>query len=654
MPIELSQNDINTAETFLETLLTENVENGRFTEGSALRDLVIKSFAFVFAQMQKEKNEIRSLQSLLNVENIAVSDPDTSRAVRSAVDAILSNWFITRNSGAFSRGNLIVNVSRRQDYIVPGNQRFAYDRQRAFYPDIPDPSQNIVIRSNDLTPVIATDGTVEAYQFKLRVVAARTGDTFDVAPATWLSGGQFSPFVTSIFNDVRFSGGKARETTEELIDRAETAVAVRNLINPRSIDATLKDQFPSVQRLKTVGMGEEEMLRDYKSDLGSGIELHVGGHFDVYVELPRVETTFEGVLGGVFTRPDGIANVFRDESSVSDWTTTDVAKGDIIRISSGIPNAPKDFTIKEIYETELRVSDQFPFPTATDEDGAFVEYFIYRPVFGPDKQILPASGVNTTGQTSKKIHTDNRIVLPGGAHYDILDVAVIDPDPGDPNISGVDGYVHFPIRVNETPSLVISSDSLEYQIINANPGSAQSQIQMEELEIESTYNNKTIRVEYETLSGLESLHSFTRGRFERILAANVLVKGFVPIYLSFTLPYRLKPTADDTVDNDALIEALIKHINTFDPNDVIDVSDLSLVARNFDSNIGAVLPFTVTYDLIAPDGRQITYSTTDQVTLDSSLISSGDTLDDPLSIGVSDRTVKYLTNINRVDVEERE
>jgi hypothetical protein len=652
MAIEISATDLANAEEFIATLLTENVENGLFTEGTALRDLVVKAFSFIFAHISKENDEVRALQSLLNVQDIAEGDPDTDRSVSDSIDAIMSNWFITRKVGSFSRGVLTIEVNRRQDYIIPGNNRFLYDRSRAFFPDVVDTSASVIIRAGDLIPVTDTTGAITRYRFELRVIAARTGTAYDVNPATWSGGRQFSVFVTRIFNSIKFSGGLGREGTTEIVERANTAIAVRNLINPRSIDATLLERFSDIRRLFVIGMGDPEMQRDLNTGVAPGIEIHLGGHFDVYLELPRTEVTFEGQLGGVFTRPDGIPNVFRD-ATVPSWTAEAIQVGDNIRISAGLADVPRDYIIKEILPTELRVSEITPFPEATELAGTFVDYFIFRPVFGPDIQIFPTVGVNTTGETFDTIQTDNRVVLPGGPHYDILDVAVIDPDPGDVAIDAGDGFVHFPVRSNTTPVVTGVPEEFEYQIINNDPSTAQSQLQFEEIVVESTYNAKTLRVRYETLVGMDTIHDFTRDRFQRILAANILARGFFPVYLACTVPYRLSRRATAVVDEAALRNEIVSFINNFDPRDTIDVSDITQVVRNFDTNIGTIFNFPIEYRLIAPDGRVIPYSTEDIVDLDPAKIvvtTPPTTLDAPLTQSLSDATVRYMTSLASIIV----
>ncbi len=598
------------------------------------------------------------MQSLLTAPNLATGgDVDRDRAVSNAVQALLSNWFVNPKGGFFARGLLTILVSRKQDYLLPGNNRFLYDRNRAFYPDVVDPTQVIVIPAADLQAQQGADGTVIGYTFQQRVVAARTGAAFNVDPATWLAGRQFSPFVQRISSDVKFDGGRDKETTTELIDRSNTAIAVRNLINPRSIDAVLREKFSSIRNMLSIGMGEPEMQRDLKVETASGIDLHVGGHFDVYLDLPRTTTIFQGQLGGRYTRPDRVINVFRD-SLIADWTLEAVRLGDILRVTAGLSDVPRYYVIREIFATELRVSTANPFSEATDEAATLVDYYIYRPVFGPDIQILPVVGVNTNGETSRQIQTANRLTLPGGAHYAILDVAVIDPDPADPFVSASDGFVHFPVRSPDAPAPVMSADFLEYQVVNNDPPSAQSMLSFEEVLLESTYNLKTVRINYETVVSLDTIHSFITDRFERVLCANALAKAFIPVYVSAIIPYRMRPTATVAPSITAMRNAVVNLINNFDPKDTIDVSDLTTAVREADANVGTIFTFDITYRLIVPDGRELQYQTPDVLAIDAEhLVIDTDfldnTLDNPIAQCISDRTVRYMTTPDRITFVER-
>lgn len=654
MAIEISALDVANAEEFIAEFLAESVPNGRFSKGTALRDLVVKAFAYIFAHLQKENAQVRALQNLTDVQNLAISDPDKERSVSDAVDALLSNWFITRKSGGFARGTIEIRVSRKQDYLIPATTRFTYSRNLAFFPDVADVSTSIVIPSSSVYPVIGSDGQITDWYFSQRVVAARTGTSYNVEPQEWVNAGNFSPYILGISSSEKFGGGREKETSSELVSRSGSAIAVRNLINPRSIDAVLREKFSQLRRLLVVGFGDAEMQRDLKLEFTSGLSLHVGGCYDVFLELPVTSTTFTGQIGTDFDRPDKVSCIFRDPT-IPDWTLTALQVGDVISVTAGLDESPKDFTIREILPGELRISVNNPFSLATDILGTSVDYFIYRPLFGVDAQILPIVGVNVTGETSYCTQTVGRILLPGGPHYDITDIAVINPNPGDPFVNAADGYVHFPLRVNTTPAVVLDPDLLQYQVLNSEQSTAQSMVAMDELLVDPAYDGKILKITYDTLVGFSTIDAFLQDRFERILCASSLARAFFPAYLSLEVEYTPSPLATSLVDAEALTTGIIDFINTFSPLDILDTSDIVTFMRNFSPNVGTVYPFSINYSVILADGRVAHYVTDDLVNLDSAKLVTADTgmLNNPLSLSLSDRTVRYLSRAGLVSVVER-
>lgn len=646
MAIEITASDVASAEEFLATVVSNQVENGRFTDGTALRDLCIKALAVVAAQLRKENATVQSLQSLLSIRRLATTSTDP--ALDDAADAILSNWFISRGSGDYARGLITAFVSKKQDYPIARTVRFFYDRTLAFYPDS---STDLVIPANELAPVIDAGGNVISYSFTLRVVAAQTGTAYNVFPGTWAGTGGFSPFVQRISSAVKFEGGKARQSTVDMIDQAQNAIAVRNLVNNRSIAATLTSKFSYLTRLTTIGMGDPEMQRDIAEELATSTRIHVGGHYDVYAELAVSNTSFEGLLGGVYARPDGVVAVFGD-TAVADWATTNVVEGDVIRVAAGFPEVPRDYPVRTVAASELTVSAAHSFPLA----GTGLTYYIYRPLFGPDVQIYPAVSTSSTGFTASTTQTANQLVLPAEPHYDIIDVAVTNPDPGDTYVNDSDGYVHFTSRTNTAPVLPPAANvALPFQIVGNSPANGQSSLAFDSLVLPAGYNGKRVRVTYQTLAGFGTVDSYVRDRFERVLAGNIELKGYHPVYLTMRIPYALSPVATSAIDELTLRQNIVAYVNSFDPRDVIDVSDILTYVKNFSVNIGTVYPFEIQYDLLAPDGNVYGFTTTDVVAMDPTKADPDTpvTLNQLLALTVSDRTVRYLTRLERVQVEVR-
>lgn len=643
--IEIDSKDVATASNFLEQFLSNAVPEGDFSKGTSLRDLTIGALAAVFAFLRQESVDVRKLQSLKSVqESVGNADPE---ALRDAVAAILSNVFVTLKSGSKSRGYVIGHATQLTDVFVPVTARFTSAGGRVF---VVDATETYFISKTEMTPIIDSDESVLDYEFRIPLVATKIGTDYDVEPGLFSSFDRFNPFVTRIENPEKFAGGKGIETVEEVLERAPTALAVRNLINDRSINAVLDDTFPEIRSIFVVGMGDPEMQRDTLIGMPSHLRLHVGGMVDIYLLLDLVETTFTGEVGDLFARPDGLATVFRDSTQ----SFAAVEEGDIIRVTAGLALLPAEFMVIENTGTALIVSERSPFPVATDEGAppTTVSYTIGR--LGPSYVDVLADVGNTpltTGVTSRSVGTSGRITLPGGPVIDILDIALVDPAPAeDAYKSALDGFVHFPNHVNTTPDETQTPDEgLEFRTIVHNPLYAQSVFQWMEVVVgtdanQARFDGYQLRVRYRTLSAFATIDDFVRSRRQRTSAAHQLPRGHHPILVELTLNYKLKSTATALLDNERIVNTIVNFINTFDTSvQPIDTSALDQLVRNTYPSIASIVPFTISYTLRAPAGDLIQFQTEDEVLLTDAKKVSGPAIV-LAEYGVSDKTVRYIAN----------
>jgi hypothetical protein len=397
--------------------------------------------------------------------------------------------------------------------------------------------------------------------------------------------------------------------------------------------------------------------------------IHLGGHVDIYLLLDLVETTFEGVVGGLFARPDGVIAMFRD-AGVPDFVAAGVQQGDIIRITSGLPTVPKEFKVASVAVGELTVDERVSFPLASDEEtpSGFVAYTIGRigPVY--NDVLADVGGVPfTTGVTSRKVARLGRVTLPGGPVMDILDVAVLDPSIGEAAFkSPVDGFIHFPNHVTyDATSLPPAPtdtrtpiEGLQYATIVNNPLSAQSarvwmEVVVGTVETPVRFDGTTLRVRYRTLDAYDAIYGFITDRLQRTVAANQLPRGHNPVSLRMAINYKLKSTAPSTLDDSVIAQTVVDFINAFDTSvSPIDVSGiLTLIRGTFPTIESIALPFVVSYVLLAPTGDLVTYETQDVVVIDPAKQVDGPVLD-LVALGISDRTVRYLANVIDVTAQE--
>ena len=655
--ISISPQDVAVAANFLEQFLSDEVPSGDFTPGTALRDLSIGALATIYAFLQAENTQVKQMQSLQSVSAAVGGDPT---ALRDAVIAILSNFFISPKAGSKSRGLAIAHISQQVDIFIQSTHRFTRAPGLIFVADIPSDQTVLFIPQSDLVPVFDASNAIIEYQFRIPLVAVRTGSEFDIDPGLFADFDRFNPFVTRIENIDKFDGGNPPETVDAILTRAPTAISVRNLINSRSIAAVLEDTFPDIKSLFTAGMGDVEMQRDVIRP-ASHLALHVGGAVDIYPQLDLVETTVTGVVGNLFARPDELVVMFRDPT-VPDFVAAGVEVGDIIRVVDGLPSVPREFRVEVVRPGELAVSERAPFPLATEEQSpaGALSYTIGRvpPTFTDIVSDIGGTP-KTTGISSRRVQHTGRITLPGGPVMEIIDVAVINPPPAEAAFkSPVDGFVHFPNHVNGTPSnLPTPTQGLQFETIINNPDEAQSEHMWMEVVVgtdtnPTRFDGATLRVRYRTLAAFADIDAFVTSRRARTVCASQLVRGHNPVTLRTQIKYRLSPEATSLLDDSVIAQTVVDFINAFDTSEVpIDVSAISDKVRETFPTISAVSPIVIDYDLLAPTGEVLTYETVDLVNVDPTKQVAGPVLDLG-SFGVTPRTVRYLADTDGVTAEQ--
>lgn len=654
--VNITSSDVALAANFLEQFLTDQVPEGDFTAGTALRDLAVNALAAVVSFVRADATLIRQMQSLVSVQSATgTTDP---QALADAVTAILSNFFIAPKAGRKARGFAVGHSSRQVDVFIPVTTKFTYSQGLVF---VVDSTDTLFIPLTELVPIIDADNSVLDYEFRIPLVASQSGDAYNVEPGLFADFDRFSPYVTRIEATNAFSGGKGQETVDEILERAPTAVSVRNLINDRSIQATLEDNFDGIESILVVGYGDPEMQRDLVPAVAPHLKFHVGGMTDIYLRTGLVETEFTGTVGDVFARPDNVAVMFRD--ATQDFLSgSPVESGDILRVTDGLATVPAEFLVVEIVDaTTLMVSERSPFPVATDEASppTTVEYTVGRvgPAYNDVRSDLGGLPI-TTGTTSRKAAASGRVTLPGGPVMDILDVAIIDPPVGEAAFkSTLDGFVHFPNQVNETPSEIATpEEGLQFQTIVHSSPYAQSSLQWMEIVVgtdadQSRFDTFNLRVRYRTLAAFADIDAFVRGRRERVTAAFQLPRGHHPVAVRMSIQYTLKTTATTTLNDEDVAQVVVDFINEFDTQAApIDVSAITQLLRNTFPTVGVIEPITINYDLRAPTGEVLSYQTTDVVRITDDKQVSGPTLDLG-DLGVTDRTLRYIANVAGVIVE---
>jgi len=598
--ITIDEQALKDADAFLTAYLSEKIPDADFSEGGVIRDFVITALAHIFAFLEQERKTTRSQQSLLEL-----STQTDDESVKDAVNALLSNWFITRKAGRTARLTATLHFSQAADIPLSTTTRFFRTADLVFVPDI---TTAYVIPASKLTPTYNASNVVTEYTATVNLVAQDVGTDYNVPKGRFLQADQFSPFFTYAENQSPIGGGLSVESTTDLLARAPTAISVRNLVNARSIDTVLRETFSGISRVLSIGFGDPEMLRDYSNESVTRLRMHVGGFTDIYAQLPVTEVVETGSLGGVYTRPDDVIAVFKD-AAANFLGVPVVLEGDILRIVNGLADAPREYIIDTVTATEITVSPRAAFSAPTIEalpsPGTFCSYTIgnVAPNFS-DKRSVIATLVSG-GQTARTIQTPYRITLQGRPHYKIKKIELY-------QTSSPTAISYATSRVNNVPG------ANEYRVIGVVPANGQSALAVDQIEVDTSFAgpNWEMRVTYDTLVGYDEVQALITDQFERVLASNPLAKGYTPVYITLSIGYRLKVGATAALDNAAMSASLATFINTFDLTKTLDLTAIQQNARDNFPDLGVIVsPTILAYDLFAPDGQVYSFDTKDIVTV---------------------------------------
>lgn len=681
----IDEKDVEESAALLRDVLTTRAEqrgqDRDYSEGSVLGGTIVDGHATAFALLRNQAREIKNRLSLRDIQKL----PD-AESVRDAADAILSNFYRTRDPGRFAKGSATLHFTQRVDALIPRRTRFFKTTQLVYYVDS---DADILISASDLRPNIDANGRVIDYVIRVNLTAARVGSVYNQPEGRFVAVDPFSPFFSFAENLAAFAFGDDLQSTAAFIATSENALSLRAIVNARSNDSLLRGElYPEIQTLLTVNYGDAEMQRDIASDPATGVELHVGGHADIYVKLQTQEVVERVVVQELTARPDELVTVLRDPAPpTGSFITAGVVPGDVLVLVSGTPNAPFQYVVRAVRATELEVSERVPFEIATDE---LTPVPALRYTVGNNYPAFDNKGSNgplNSITTSRRIAEFNRAMLPGGPVYRVKQIDVIDAPPTlDPYRDPVTGNVVFSDRLNApvvatpTPGTVLG-----YRLLTKNPKEAQSQRAVTLVEIgwpAFDFVGLTLEVTYETVVGFNPIADYVKDDFNRTLGADPLVRAFHPIYLSFSLPYRpriiprntldaFNPAGSLTVDTDTVEKAVVDFIVATPFGTRPDAGGIGQAAKDADGNIAATYPFTIKYSLLAPDGRVYLFATEDIVTIAPDGVTSSARLLNPADFGlpatgyyaaltrqlalqgVSDRTVRYLAVPADVALEQR-
>lgn len=262
----------------------------------ALRQLLLHFEAILTTKNQTEIDRLRQSFSLAAI----VEDP--TLADDATVDALVSNFRVTRKPGAAAHGPVTLVFSTNDDVtiaagstFVAGEVTFTVD---ALVTGRGEPAD--ILTDTDRWLVPRQDGR---YELQVLVTAAEPGVVGALSKDVLLTPTLPPPNFVQAFTAADFVGGIDRETSRDLAQRCLYGLASRSLTSRLQMSSWLREQFPDVAADSVVGFGDPEMRRDRRSI----VPVAHGGRVDWYVQTQPLyrEVTVAKAATLVTRHPDG-------------------------------------------------------------------------------------------------------------------------------------------------------------------------------------------------------------------------------------------------------------------------------------------------------------------------------------------------------------
>lgn len=284
--IQFTKEEVSQAQEFMLQFLRDSGYEGSLEDGTGAYDVLIKAFSILFALFKQQSNKAAGYLSLTKAEeykDLLGDEYDT------AIDSILSNWFVSRKEGTPSTGTLRLWFTKAQDFLQlkTGEDLFIYGS------DIYHVVREYVFSPTDFNLVLNKARNREEYYVDVEVTSTVNSTTKPEAEET------FEHKINNIYL-IRaeviedFTPGLAKEPAEDFVARTQQAITTREMITDRAINTVLQEEFNNILSVYTAGFNSSEQIRDVVNY--QDITLHVGNKADIYLHTKFTKTTYTYII----------------------------------------------------------------------------------------------------------------------------------------------------------------------------------------------------------------------------------------------------------------------------------------------------------------------------------------------------------------------
>lgn len=532
--LQVSPNEVLESTLYCQQTLEALFPDTDWRSGTGASDLVIRPTATLLALVNKALVFYFSQNTVSGI---------TDQSTSSYVDALMSNWFATRNLGSQSIISARLFFAIQKNITISSSVFFSPDNVLLFFP----PS-NLAYTASQLT----LDAATQTWYIDIELQGQTAGPQYNISSGNLLYFSNFDPYFLNAQVNFLVQVANSPETNTQFISRVGDTISTRNLINVPSINSNLLAAFPLISGVTPLGLGDPEMIRDMVQVTPTGVSspmwTHTGGMVDIYCRVPLSIYTMQFTTDafGNVVLPGAMYQCTR--SSISGGSSPDtllIATGSIntgsssLTVSSstgftvnqninivGAGNGGQDLNaeILSILGNALTIST--PASTTVSNTAVGPAYTLTNP------NTITYTGVSATASGGVAVATSpnhcfavGRMVTISGDLYNVFngswEITAVTRDTFTFNISN-QGSVTEGSVLTATGVLPIGDVGFSVrQTLTAGFGAA--------------YANQTVSFNQSVFEGLNGIQTYLGQSANRVLSADLLARGFNIYILDFSI-----------------------------------------------------------------------------------------------------------------------
>lgn len=309
-------------EEFIRSRIADQYPQVESETGSPLSQLILGPARVLLGPVTRSINLLKERQ---RADTLSVHTEES-------IQAKLSNLFLEMGDGEYAQGSVRIYYDSPRYVEATSDKVFSTAGGLNYFPN---GNQSITAAQM----LYNKEGAY--YYFDIQIIAQSPGVDYNVSAGDIVVAQGF-PGYSRVTNRYSITQGVDAETVEEFWYRASVYPTETSLNTNRGLTANVRDRFPSIADMQTVGHGDEEMIRDiikgggygdaegYAEATTSTITLVEDGDYDFYSDIIYTDgidfTTIVGPVAEYETPRAGLDIFWVDNTGTYMFDTFDIVE----------------------------------------------------------------------------------------------------------------------------------------------------------------------------------------------------------------------------------------------------------------------------------------------------------------------------------------